>query len=157
MNTTSTIPDFHDVYRRPPHCYDPMHHLQLNDVNAYDLEKTKGLFDAWMNLRFKVILSSKPVPVDGKQCLGYYVEVLSFDPADSSKCVRIERHPDAEGQYFFDYIKATECFSNAVSKYDATLKAEVKSFVDINVYKDKIDYKVLSPSCCMNCKFCYRA
>lgn len=41
-----------------------------------------------------------------------------------------------------DYHKALEDFKTCVSKYQSLVNAEMRDFRDIDVYKDKIDYKV---------------
>lgn len=63
--------------------------------------------------------------------------------------------PDGDG-YETSYEEAMHAFDTCVKKYQSLVNAEMRDFRDIDVYKDKIDYRVQEPRCCSNCKWCMK-
>ena len=142
------IPFYYDVYRHPHNCK-PKPHFKGSHI--LDESRVVDITDAMGNVRYNVVLSSEIVPDEkGEECIGYWFECVVVFP-NGHKDV-ILRFP--ENGYDTDYKKVEIEYHKCIEQYKSLVEAEVQDFKDINVYKDKIDYHVLRPDCCMYCRWC---
>lgn len=153
------IPFYDDIYRSPirrlpddlyspswPHC--GWHDSHPIPAFALETEKTVDIVDAKGDIRYKVVLSSTEIE-NGLR--GYKVEVVHFYATDPTAGQVIMRIP--EKGYEIDYREAQRAFDQFVKRYRALIVSEVADFRDVEVYKDRIDYKKTHPNCCQFCEW----
>lgn len=56
---------------------------------------------------------------------------------------------------FHNKSQAIMEFKKQVDNYSALVKSQSRCLDDINLYKEKINYRKIDPDCCLNCKFCH--
>lgn len=105
------------------------------------------IVDAKDNVRYRVFLSSDIVD----DLPAFAIEVVHYYPGDEEGGQSVLKIPE-EG-YETDYKKAKHDFDTCVQRFNSLVRAETRDFKDIEIYKDKIGYKVLEPECCAFCKW----
>ena len=120
-------------------------------VDAKETQKVTDIRDAFGNLRFKVTLTSAADQYNDVHRISYTVVVVNcqWDGAE----LQILQKPEDGEPPMFDYSYALSFYNECVKKYSDLVKAEVKDFQDISIYKEKIGYEVTCPACCMTCKW----
>ena len=56
---------------------------------------------------------------------------------------------------FYNKSQAIMEFKKQVENYSTLVKSQSRCLDDINLYKEKINYRKIDPDCCLNCRFCY--
>lgn len=130
------------------HCGERPH---VKAVDAKETQKVTDIRDAFGNLRFKVALTCATDWYGDVHRVAYTVVVVncSYDGAE----LQILQKPEDGEPPIFDYNYALNFYNECVKKYSDLVKAEVKDFQDISIYKEKIGYTVTCPECCMTCKW----
>lgn len=120
-------------------------------VNVKETQKVTDIRDAFGNMRFKVALTCAETAYGGMHRMSYTVLVVNCS-YDDNELVILQKPEDGEPP-IFDYNYALRFYNECIKKYSDLVKAEVKDFQDISIYKDKIGYEVTCPECCMTCKW----
>lgn len=123
----------------------------MKRVDAKETQKVTDIRDAFGNLRFKVAITCATDWYNDVHRVAYTVVVVncSYD----GNMLQILQKPEDGEPPMFDYNQAICFYDDCVKKYSDLVKAEVKDFQDISIYKDKIGYEVTCPACCMTCKW----
>lgn len=74
----------------------------------------------------------------------------------SENGLEILRIDQKDGRPVSDYAWIQGQFDKCVRNYSDLVKAEVRDFQDISVYKDRIGYRRVKPECCATCRFAKR-
>ena len=56
---------------------------------------------------------------------------------------------------FYNKSQAIMEFKKQVENYSTLVKSQSRCLDDINLYKEKINYRKIDPDCCLNCRFCH--
>lgn len=131
MKTDKLKPNYRSVYTR-------------------DSLKAVDIFDAFQNLRYKVILTSYDISNEFYSTI-FEIEVLNCF-ATSEPLIIVSRPADNEDP-IVDYDYALKLFNSYVEQYKNLVKAETRDIQDIEVYKEKIGYELTCPKCCETCKW----
>ena len=143
----NSIPYYYDVYRHPHGCRPGHDHFPDNQATSQAIQTSKDvdIVDPYGNVRYIVQLSS--TTVDNK--LGFQTKVSQTTKDGPVLFLTIP-----ENGYDLDYKRAMESFETCVQRYSSLVNAETKDFNNIEIYKDRIDYRVQKPDCCANCRWC---
>jgi len=121
-------------------------------VNVKETVKVAEIYDALKNLRYKVALTSFDVVNDGKYQLAYEIQVVNC--FYSQYPIVILDKPEKGEADILDYDYALNFYKACVKNYSDLVRAEVRDFQDITIYKEIIGYEETCPKCCMTCKHC---
>ena len=131
--------------------------MKQKTICIYDNEKSTVIADKIGNSRYVVQLSLEQTTTDGNEesidaVLGYVVKVHRMDGKER---LPIDRYP-FEG-FETDYAKAKHAFDSRVKKFAQIVEAETCDLNELDIYKERINYKLTSPKCCATCKWHRRA
>lgn len=113
-----------------------------NTTHVEETNKIAEIKDSFDRLRYKVILTTSINELTQKN--QYQVEVLNCFSAEVPEQIYVQ-----SGIVYYGF--ANELYESMVSNYKHLIKCEEKHLGDINLYKEKIDYKHVE--CCKNCEF----
>ena len=114
--------------------------------------KIAEITDAFGQLRYKVEMTSFDIVDDGKYELVYQVQVVNYFYGPEP--LIIFEAPDVDQPPIKDINIANKIYADCVRNYTALVKAETRDFQDIDVYKERIEYRETCPECCATCRWC---
>lgn len=126
--------------------------FSYKSVHVKETCKISEISDAFNQLKYKVIMSSFDIVDDGKYQLVYQIQVVNYFTGPEP--LIIFEAPDLDEPVITDLKVATKIYNDCVQNYTALVKAETRDLQDIDVYKEKIEYKEICPECCATCKWC---
>lgn len=114
--------------------------------------KVAEISDAFGQLRYKVQMTSFDIVDDGKYELAYQVQVVNYFYGPEP--LIIFEAPDVDEPPIKDINVANKIYAECVKNYTMLVKAETRDFQDIDVYKERIQYRETCPECCATCRWC---
>lgn len=120
-----------------------------HDVRIYQTERTVEIRNSKDVLKYKVVLRKS-------QRDDYELD----ESVDIYNVVVVSYVEDPDGEEFppsrdFTSLKEADIeFDRTVKNYTIIVKAQSKPVDDISVYAEKIEYVLIDPDCCFNCKYC---
>lgn len=126
---------------------------EYKNVQVHENFKRTDICDAFNNLKYQIQLSSYVQSPDADGIF-YVIDVFNcmVDP-EYNIIKEIPDPTDPCSKPIHDYEKAISCYNQQVQFYTSLVKAETRDFQDIDIFKDKIDYKIADLSCCATCEF----
>lgn len=123
---------------------------ECKSVYTRDSIKVVDIIDAFGKVRYKVSLTSFDIYNDIYGVI-YQVQVTNYFSAPEPLVILVL--PEDGKPPLTDYGVALKMFNECVENYKQLVKAETRDFQDIDVFKERINYKVTCPECCETCKF----
>lgn len=121
--------------------------MKFKSVHIADISKVTEIRDAFGNLKFKVVMSS----TEENKVKHYELQVYNCFSKDEPFV--ISSRPEDGEDPITDFKFASEIFDEFVVNYSCLVKAETKDMRDIDIFKEKIEYRETCPECCGTCKW----
>lgn len=117
-----------------------------------ETSKSTEVVDAFGQLRYVVNLSSQvsSIAISGEVVDARVYQTVVQMPLSSGLSAFLQIPADG---HEVDYAKAQCDFKTCVERYSSLVWAEMKDFNNIDIYAEAVQYEVLKPDCCMNCKY----
>ena len=125
---------------------------KYQSVHTTETTKVSDIRDALNNLKYKVAMTSYDVSDDAYGMI-YEITVANYFSAPDPLII-LTIPERGSGQIITDLHEAEKIYHDCVARYTALVKAETRDFQDIDIYKDSISYKVVTPKCCGTCHWC---
>ena len=126
----------------------------MKNVCIYDTEKSTTITDVMGIVRYIIQLSIEEMPIedsiDDKTPLSGYV--VTTYRTDGETKLQIDRYPEENVDN--DYCRIKRVFNDTVKKFAQIVEAETCNLNELEIYKERINYKLTSPECCSTCKWC---
>lgn len=147
---TRPNPYNHDIYH-DNHYVKP--HRKLNSSTyVEEPEKVAEIRDSHNNLRYKVILRSRPEYLDELTNVTYSIIVINcYIDENETVILRLPRENEPKIRTY-DYANAQ--YQDCIDKYRLLVQAETSDIYDMTLYSHKTGYKMTTPECCETCDWC---
>lgn len=126
----------------------------MKNVHIIEKEKLTEIIDINNVIRYTIQFEQGQIMSNNQSILGYAVIVNRiFNNSEGTiEQTIVDRYPQHD-EYDDNYIKSQLIYKEKIKKYAQIIEAETCNIDETTIYKERINYKLVSPPCCATCKW----
>ena len=127
----------------------------MKNTYIIETEKLTKIIDIHNTIRYTILFKQgQTITSTGELINGYAVIVnrIINNSDDNIEQTIVDRYPQ-NNEYDDNYYKLQSIYKEKIKKYAQIIEAETCNIDETTIYKERINYKIVTPSCCATCKW----